>query len=138
MTEDMSLAEAVKQVKRKALIDAVLQHEDLIPDQTPFRITKENPGMAKWVSMFDKTMLSRLDPNYPKPWKRRNFLFVPKGEGHRVPGMVQEQFRLYHSRNPKWTLGQAIAKFDHSGPDDKNKYLARSGFYSTDPLSEYY
>ena len=87
--------------------------------------------------MFDNTMKAPLDPNYPKPKGRENFLFVPKGQGGEVPYMVQEQFGRYAQRNPNITLGEAIRIFDQSGAKGKEAYLSQKGYLAAKKLAEY-
>lgn len=124
----------IKFKKEKRLIPDILEHEDLVPDQTPFRIT--GGKMANWTSMFDSTLHSPLDPKYVKPAGRENFLFVPKGTGAAVQGMVQEQFRRYAERNPDITLAQAVKTFDQTGAAGKLSFLKQRGYDPKEKLSK--
>lgn len=116
-------------------VEAIVAHEGLMPNQTPFRIT--SPQMRAWTSMFDSTIRAPLDPNYPKPKGRENFLFVPEGQGGEVPYMVQEQFGRYLQRNPEITLAEAIRVFDQSGAAGKEAYLKGKGYFGEKKLREY-
>lgn len=123
------MAESEK--RRIDFINAILQHEGLVPLQTPFRIT--DPKMANWVSMFDDTIRTQLDPNAIKPKDRQNFLFL-KNQADLIPA-VAEQFRRYRERNPNWRIIDAIRKFDQTGSKQKLNFLKEQGFNPEDPIS---
>jgi len=120
--------------KREDFVSGVIEHEDLVENQTPFRVT--HPSMRNWTSMFEQTINAPVDPNYEKPEGRENFMFVPEGNADTIPGMVFEQFRRYAERDPSVTIGEAIKTFDQTGAKGKLKFLKDRGFNQDDKLQE--
>jgi len=103
------------------IIDTVLEHEGLLPGQTPFRITNKN--MRNW----DRFLGFPINKKPQAPSNRKNFLFFKNPE-HVKPAVKQQlqryvenpkQFGL--SRNP--TLEEALRKFDQTNVNAKIRYL---------------
>lgn len=113
-----------QQSGKQSLINAILQHENLEPLQTPFRIT--DPKMAEWTSMFDSTTPIALNPSATKSKGREKFLYL-QNQADLEPA-VQEQFNRYLKRNPEITIQDAIKIFDQSGAAGKLKFLQGKGF----------
>ena len=125
----------------KKLVQAVLKHENLEPNQTPFRITDDDAKLPKgkrkmreWTSMFDKTIKTRLNPNAKKSKGRENFIYTEKAED--VEPAVHEQFRLYAEREPDITVEGAVRKFDQTGADGKLKFLSKEGIDTKKKLKD--
>ena len=130
--QESSLPESIQKVAiPKNFTDLVIEHEDLVPFQTPFRITSD--GMGKWVSMFDDTLTVQLDPAFNKPEDRKNFLFL-KNQDDLSPA-VEEQFRRYAERNPGISITDAIRIFDQTGADGKIDFLKKRGINTDAQLS---
>lgn len=117
----------------KNFIDLIMQHEDLEPGQTPFRIT--SPKMAEWTSMFDDSIKLKLNPKAKKSKGRENFLYTENPED--VKSGVEEQFRRYRQRNPEITVEDAIKIFDQTGAKGKLKFLKDNGIDTQKKLLEY-
>lgn len=115
------------------LAQHIIQHEGLLPNQTPFRIT--DPTMNKWVSMFDSTNKIMLNPNIKKPKGRENFLYTMNPED--VHPAVMEQLRLYATRDPSITLEKAMKTFDQTGSKGKLKFLQAQGYDTKAPLTSF-
>lgn len=136
MTETKSKFTPISELQNTQLADLanhIIQHEGLLPNQTPFRIT--DPTMSKWVSMFDSTNKIMLNPNIKKPKGRENFLYTMNPED--VHPAVMEQLRLYATRDPEITLEKAMRTFDQTGAKGKLKFLAQQGYDIKAPLSSF-
>ena len=102
----------------------IIEHERLLPKQTPFRIT--NPIMRQWNTIHGFP----IDKTTPVPRNRRNFFFLQNPND--VPKAIEQQFRNYADRPSKYqlpnipTLEDAIRKFDQENPDDKMEYIKTS------------
>lgn len=118
-----TLPKEIEKFVKPSFTDLIIQHEGLVPFQTPFRITSDD--MAKWVSMFDDTIGIQLDPNFKKPKDRQNFLFL-KNKDDVFPA-VQEQFRRFSERQPGITVEDAVRIFDQTGADGKLNFLKQHG-----------
>lgn len=118
-----------------SLIKNILIHEDLLPFQTPFRIT--NFSMNNW-----KTILGYTISHNPKPEGRTNFIFLTNQED--VFKSVKQQFLNYNYNPDKYGIGpdptieQAIRLFDQTGSDGKIKFLKEKiqDFDETKPLED--
>ena len=104
-------------------VQAVIAHEGLEPNQTPFRIT--NPAMKNWTSMFDNTIKIKLNPQAKKSKGRENFLYV-QNQADVVPA-VAEQFKRYAQRSPGISIADAVKIFDQTGAAGKLQYLQGKG-----------
>jgi len=113
--------------------DLVMAHENLQPNQTPFRITGKK--MAGWTSMFDDTIKIPLDPKAKKAKGTENFLYT-KQPGHVKPA-VEEQFRRYGERKKDITVDEAVRIFDQTGAEGKLKYLKKNGIDPKSKLGEH-
>lgn len=113
------------QPKTTASIDRVikvlLEHENLLPGQTPFRIT--NPKMRKW----EHIMGFHINKNPKAPLSRKNFLYLKNPS--EVPIAVKKLLTNY-SRNPSQyglsqnpSLAEALRKFDQTGAGGKLAFL---------------
>lgn len=108
-------------VQLSSLVNAMLQHEGLLPGQTPFRIT--SPKMRKWNSIYG----FKIDKTPNAPSNRRNFIFLENPA--EVPLAVQKLLQRYYTmperyglkKNP--TLADALKKFDQTGYKGKVSYL---------------
>lgn len=116
------------QIKPKAdktefnnIIQAILQHESLVPGQTPFRIT--NPNMKKW----NKIHGFQIDKNPEAPMNRQNFIFLKNP--NEVPIAVKKQFENYAYNPQKYglpknpTLEDALRLFDQTGAKGKMAFI---------------
>ncbi len=99
----------------------IFQHEGLLPNQTPLRIT--NPTMRNWNTIHGFP----IDKTSPRPNNRKNFFFLQNVED--VPKAIRQQFVNYYTNPSKYqlssnpTLAEAISKFDQERPQDKMKYI---------------
>lgn len=120
------------------VIDSVLKHENLLPGQTPFRIT--SPKMRQWNSIYGYKINKKPDA----PSIRTNFLFLKNPSD--VPKAVKALFYKYKS-NPgryglsnKSTLKQVLEVFDQSGAAGKMAFLKKEipGLDVNKPFSNFF
>jgi len=116
-------------------VNAILQHEGLLPGQTPFRYT--NQTMRRWNTIHGFP----IDKISPRPSNRNNFIFLKNKED--VPKAVKKQFENYihfpqrYGWQQEPTIQQSISKFDQTGASGKMNFLKKK-FPSIDfskPLS---
>lgn len=106
------------------VINLILQHEGLLPKQTPFRIT--NPEMKRWNNILG----FKVDKSEIPPPERKNFIFLENPND--VPKAVRKQFQNYannpskYGLKPNVTLKDALAKFDQSGVKGKIEFLLKN------------
>ena len=106
------------------IISLMLSHENLIPKQTPFRIT--NKKMRTWDTIYGFP----IDKSPNAPANRKNFIYL-KNPGDVVPAVkkLMERYKTSPGRyslpaNP--TLRQAIEKFDQSNARGKIEKMKAS------------
>ena len=107
-------------------VSVIIQHENPIPKQTPFRITNEK--MRNWNTIHGFPT-DRFNPSYQERVKlnRQNFIFV-KNPQHVFPAVVI-QLKKYVANPAKYelppnpTIKDAIYKFDQTGANGKIKYI---------------
>ena len=106
------------EITLEALAKEIINHEDLIPFQTPFRIDEEGE-MRKWRNIHG----FKIDwvKNKNAPSSRRNFIFL-KSQEDLLPAVVA-QFRSYQRKG--LNLEKAIRKFDQTGADGKIEFLKK-------------
>lgn len=103
------------------LIGLITEHENLLPHQTPFRIT--NPSMRRWNNIHGFP----IDRNRPIPQNRRNFLFLQNQDD--VPRAIRQQFVNYSSNPSRYglsnspSLAEAIRRFDQENPNGKMQHI---------------
>ena len=103
------------------IIEVLLEHENLLPKQTPFRIT--NPIMKHWNTILG----FKIDKNPIVPATRRNFIYLINPL--EVPLAVRKQFERYSltpenyglPTNP--SLEQSLKIFDQSNALAKIAYM---------------
>lgn len=135
-----SLVEQAKsqQFSLDTIIAHILEHENLLPKQTPFRIT--NPKMREWNHIYGFD-IDRNTANVPP--NRRNFIFLKNPED--VQKAVRILFNKYKSVPRKYklpanpSLKDAIKKFDQTGATGKIEELKRKmpGINMDAPLSDF-
>lgn len=108
-------------VKLNTIVAHMLKHENLLPHQTPFRIT--NKEMRRWNKIMGFPV--NKQPNAPP--NRKNFIFL-KNHQDVVPAVTKllenyanDPGRYGLPNNP--TLRQAIKKFDQTNSIYKIKFL---------------
>jgi hypothetical protein len=105
------------------VIDSILDHENLLPGQTPFRIT--SPAMRRWDRIFGY----RINRNPAVPSNRRNFLFLQKPGD--VTLAIRRLFERYNNNPGRYgldanpSLADAIRTFDQSNAEAKISFLNR-------------
>jgi len=110
LTDDIGILE--KKSIQDRFIDAIYEHEDLVPYQTPAR------------GNFKDTYLGfPIKKNYKKPEDRENFIFLEKQKD--VKPSIRKQFERYPGN---WlaksaTLEEAIQLYDQQNPIGKMKYI---------------
>lgn len=126
----------------KDFTDYIIEHENLQPNQLPFRVTddgvkysKGKRPMREWTSMFDDTIKTPLDPKAKKAKGTENFLYTTD-EKHKKPA-VEEQFRRYDEGEPGISVDKAVRKFDQTGAEGKLKYLKQNGIDPKSKLGEH-
>ena len=103
------------------IIELIIEHEGLVPNQTPFRIV--NDIMANWDHIFGY----EIDKSIIKPKGRENFIFL-KNLGD-VFLSVRHQFYNYSINPGRYGLKEdcniveAIRLFDQSGANGKIVFL---------------
>jgi hypothetical protein len=103
------------------IVKVIIEHEGLIPGQTPFRYTSQE--MKEWNDINGFA----IDKTSPKPLNRQNFIFLKNPQD--VPKAVKAQLIKYIKNPSKYnlksdpTIKQIIEKFDQTGAQDKIKYL---------------
>jgi len=112
---------AGQSVKLHTIVTHILKHENLLPHQTPFRIT--NREMRRWNRIMGFPV--NKQPNAPS--NRKNFIFL-KNHQDVVPAVTKllenyanDPGRYGLPNNP--TLRQAIKKFDQTNSIYKIKFL---------------
>lgn len=111
--------------KQDDFVSLILQHEGLLPGQTPFRVT--SPAMRKWNTIHGFP----INRSMRAPKGRENFLFL-QNPGDVYPA-VRQQFMNYMRRPSRYglpanpTVMQAINVFDQTGARGKAKYLRSRG-----------
>ena len=106
------------------IVQKVLDHENLDPKQTPFRIT--SPTMKKWNSIYG----FKIDKKFVPPHDKRKFLYLQNPAD--VSKAVTVLFKNYAENPDKYgfssepTLKQALEKFDQSGCKGKIDFLQRN------------
>ncbi|HUU89152.1 MAG TPA: hypothetical protein VMX17_15565 [Candidatus Glassbacteria bacterium] len=125
----------VKNVSMDEFVNAIIQHEGLLPGQTPFRYT--NQTMRRWDTIHGFP----IDKVSPRPSNRNNFIFLKNKED--VPKAVRKQFENYINFPQRYgwqrqpSIQQSISKFDQTGASGKMSFLKKK-FPSIDfsqPLS---
>jgi len=120
------------------IISVMLEHENVIPGQTPARIT--HPNMRSWKTYQG---FPTMTDDSKKPRDRRNFIFL-KNPGD-VPAAVKKQLSRYVSMPSRFglpnnpTLGEAMLVFDQQNPRPKMEYM-KSKLLTVDfsrPLADY-
>jgi len=102
-------------------VGALLEHEDLVEKQTPFRYTSKAMRRQNTIHGFE------IDKTSPRPKDRMNFIFLKNPED--VPKAVKRQLEKYmreptrYNLSPKPTIEEALKKFDQDKPEGKMKYL---------------
>ena len=86
------------------IIEDIIEHEGLIPYQTPFRIY--NAAML----ILDHVLGFEIDKGFKKPENRKNFIFL-KNEGD-VYLAVWKQFFKYMENPLKYGLSIGEGQFD--------------------------
>jgi len=110
-------------INSTALVNEILKHENLIPGQTPFRIT--NPQMREWNTIHG----FEIDKTSPRPENRKNFFFLKNHD--EIPQSVKIQFKKYslypqdYGLKPNPTLKEGIEVFDQTGSAGKITYLKK-------------
>jgi len=110
--------------KLETIVPLIIQHEGLLPGQTPFRYTNSN--MRRWNKVWGYP----IDKKSKKAHERRNFIFLKDPTD--VPRVVTQQFVSYHKNPsqyglpPNPTLRDAINKFDQTGAASKISFLAQN------------
>lgn len=109
------------EVKLPIVVKHMVDHEGLVPHQTPFKIT--NPEMRKWTRIMGFPV-----NKHPKaPRDRRNFFYL-KNHQDVIPA-VTKLLESYANNPEKYnlpdnpTLRQAIRKFDQTNATHKIRYL---------------
>lgn len=108
-------------VDLQTIVQKIMQHEGLLPKQTPFRIT--NPSMRKWKTIHGFV----IDNTTPKPKGRENFIFLKNAED--VPKAIEAQLRRYALKPKQYglkstpSLEDALRVFDQSGVNGKLAFL---------------
>lgn len=108
----------------REMVSAIIEHEGLIPKQTPFRITNES--MRKWNKIYGFDI-----SHEEKPSNRKNFIFLKNAED--VVPAVESCLKNYANNPSKYglseksTLKDILMKFDQTGSAGKIKFL-RSKF----------
>lgn len=116
---------AIKRSRADEFVDAILQHEKVVPFQTPLRIT--SPEMRGWQHIKGYPVRRG-----PKPAGRENFFFVP--DQRMVPMATKQQFMDYitqpnhYGLSPRLTVSEAINKFDQTGAPGKLEFMRQRGF----------
>jgi hypothetical protein len=106
------------------IVKTIMQHEGLIPKQTPFRIT--NPTMRNW----NKIHGFPIDKTYPKPKGRENFIFLANAND--VPKAIKKQLQNYVNNPSRYglssspSLKDALKVFDQSGVKGKLNYMQKT------------
>jgi len=118
---------AKQNVSLNNLVDVILQHEDLIPKQTPFLITSEK--MRQWDHIHGKFETDKINPSYQERVKlgRQNFIFL-KNPNDVFPAVVTQLKKYvanpaYYELPPNPTIKDAIYVFDQTGANGKIKYI---------------
>jgi hypothetical protein len=113
--------EVSSQTKIDEIVNAIIQHEGLMPKQTPFRIT--NPSMKNWTTIHG----FKIDRTTPKPKGRENFIYLVNASD--VPKAIKKQLARY-ANNParynlsaKPSLKEALQVFDQTGVRGKLNFL---------------
>jgi len=107
-------------------ITTVLQHENLLPKQTPFLITNEE--MKNWNTIHGFE-IDHVRPTYEERLKLKvpSFIFLKNPQD--VYPAVATQFKNYAYNPHKYklppvpTIKDAIFVFDQSNPNGKIKYI---------------
>jgi hypothetical protein len=106
------------------IVKTIMQHEGLIPKQTPFRIT--NPTMRNW----NKIHGFQIDKTSPKPKGRENFIFLANADD--VPKAIKKQLLNYVNNPARYglssspSLKDALKVFDQSGLKGKLNFLQKT------------
>ena len=109
------------QIDIDGLVKAIIQHEGLLPKQTPFRIT--SPEMKKWTSIHG----FKIDRTSPKPKGRENFIFLVNAAD--VSKAIKKQLSNYATNPSRYGLGDtpsikdALKVFDQTGVSSKIAFL---------------
>lgn len=110
--------------QQEDFVSLILQHEGLLPGQTPFRIT--SPAMRKWKTVHGYPIAKGVAPK-----GRENFLFLQNPMD--VFPAVRKQFKNYLTKPGRYglkgapTVMQAISIFDQTGAQGKANFLRSRG-----------
>ena len=103
------------------IVGIIMEHENLLPKQTPFRIT--HPSMKKWNNIHG----FEVDKSYPRPKGREKFIFLKNPDD--VPKAIKKQF-IEYQKNPsnyglphQPSLRDALRVFDQTGVRGKINYI---------------
>ena len=129
----------VREVKNKSniiddLLDSSLKTENLLPGQTPLRIT--NDTMRKWNTIQGIS----IDKKAVIPKDRQNFFWVAPKDRNTV---IKRQWKRYFTHpkhfnlTPNSTLEDAVKKFDQQHPENKIKYLRNKGINIKEKLKDF-
>lgn len=100
------------------IVKLVLQHENLLPKQTPFRITNKEMGQWNHIYGFE------VDKDNPKTPQTKNFFYLKRSED--VVPAVKALFKKYVKKYNDPTLEKAIRIFDHEHPDAKISFILKN------------
>jgi len=111
------------------IVKIMLQHENLAPKQTPFRITNETMKNWNTIQGFE---IDKVNPSYQERVKsrRQNFIFL-KNPNDVYPAVVK-QIKAYIANPAKYKLPQnftikdMIYKFDQSNASGKIDFIKKN------------
>lgn len=121
------------QPQREDFVNLILQHEGLVPGQTPFRITSQT--MRNWKTIHGY----KIARGGRAPMGRENFLFLENPL--EVFPAVRKQFQNYARVPERYglpsnpTVQQAVNVFDQSGAKGKLQFLRQRGIDPNAPLA---
>lgn len=119
------------------IVEVLLVHENLLPCQTPFRIT--NPIMKQWNTILGY----KTNKNPEVPSSRKNFIYLINPL--EVPLAVKKQFERYATTPEKYglpenpSLEKCLKVFDQSNAIAKIAYMVSQikGLDVTSPIKNF-